>query len=305
MNRQKWDSGLVARTIRQLHEQGVDVSYGSMVKSHQPVVLAARHYFGSYKLAVETAGIDYASIRLRPKWTAVKVIKMVRDAAETGVALNHRAVFDRGDDLGKAAIAASRTRLFGSWDDTLFAAGLDPKKIARQKKWSANTVLHVLSARRSLNQPLNGAAVQKEIPSLYMAAVRWFGSYDQALAAAAINPDQVRLIKKWTRARVVRGLREFQTLHGWISYRSLHRADEALLSATRRFFGTFTQAAGELRLKTTQPAEDRQGWLFLKPEPAVQIGTEIARRNPVAVRQSRNSAPILPDSADIPLLFSA
>src|SRR5437764_703210 len=126
------------------------------------------------------------------------------------------------------------------------------------------------------------------MPSLYMAAVRWFGSYDQALAAAAINPENVRLIKKWTRARVVRGLREFQTLHGWISYRSLHRADEALLSATRRFFGTFTQAAEELRLKTTRPAEDRQGWLFLKPEPAVQIGTQMARRNPIVVRQSRD-----------------
>jgi hypothetical protein len=276
-----------------------------MVKSHQPVVLAARHYFKSYKIAVETAGIDYASIRLRPKWTAVKVIKMVRDAAETGVALNHRAVFDRGDDLGKAAIAAARDRLFGSWDDALFAAGLDPTKIARQKKWSANTVLHVLSARQSLNQPLNGAAVQKEIPSLYMAAVRWFGSYDDALTAAAIDPANVRLIKKWTRSRVVRGLREFQASHGWISYRTLHRGDESLLSATRRFFGTFTKAAEELRLKTTRPMEDRQGWLFITPEPVAVFAQSVTRRSPSAPRNGLQTPSLPPESFTTPMLFSA
>jgi len=301
MIRQKWDSGLVARTIRQLHEQGVDVSYGSMVKSHQALVLAARHYFGSYKLAVETAGIDYASIRLRPKWTAVKVIKMVRDAAETGVPLNHRAVFDRGDDLGKAAIAAARSRLFGSWDDALFAAGLDPDKIARQKKWSANTVLHVLSARRALNQPLNGAAVQKEIPSLYMAASRWFGSYDKALSAAAIDLDHIRLVKKWTRARVVRGLREFQSRHGWISYRTLQRGDEPLLSATRRFFGTFTRAAEELRLKTARPADDFQGWLFTKPE----ANTRVNLPKPAVTRSSRPLHHLPSSGYEMPMLFSA
>ena len=305
MNRQKWDSGLVARTIRQLFEQGEDVSYGKMVKSHQPLVLAARSYFGSYKKAVETAGIDYAAIRLRPKWTAVKVIQLVRDAAENGTALNHRAVFDRGDDLGKAAIAASRDRLFGSWSDALFAAGLNPADIARQKKWSANTVLHVLSARRTLGQPLNGAAVQKEVPSLYMAAMRFFGNYDAALTAAAMNPDEIRRIKRWTRARVVRGLREFQSRHGWISYRSLHRGDESLLSATRRFFGTFTAAAEQLRLNTKRPADDRQGWLFERASTDAAVGHTDAKPRAAIPRAAGRHVPTFDPAVASPMLFSA
>lgn len=273
--RQKWDSGLIVRTIRGLYDAGEDVSYKSMLRRNQPLVLAARfHFKGGYREAVETAGIDYDAIKRCPRWTAAKVIRTIRDAARRGLPLNRDAVTRRKDELGRAAMAAVRERLFGSWNDALFAAGLDPQQVVRRRPWSRISVLHALSTRQRQGLALNGSAIQKEIPSLYFAAVRHFGSYDEALRAAAIDPQQVRRVQRWSRTRINQRLREIQREHGWAGHALLKLLDPGLLSAVRRAYGTYTAAAGQLRLRTRRPLDARQYRLFAETQEVTQEVTQ-------------------------------
>jgi len=57
----KWTKARIIARIRQLHSQGQDISYRGIRAYQQYLLTAARHRenFGSWRAAVEAAGIDY------------------------------------------------------------------------------------------------------------------------------------------------------------------------------------------------------------------------------------------------------
>jgi len=61
LRRHKWTKARVVARIQQLHSQGQDISYRG-IKAYQQYLLTAarrRENFGSWRAAVEAAGIDY------------------------------------------------------------------------------------------------------------------------------------------------------------------------------------------------------------------------------------------------------
>ena len=64
-----WDKPEILRAIKKLQRQKKDLSYNAMTRRMQPLVSAAAYHFGSYRSAVEKAGIDYATVIRRPRWT--------------------------------------------------------------------------------------------------------------------------------------------------------------------------------------------------------------------------------------------
>ena len=64
-----WDKSKIAAALKKLHKQGNDLSYNLLAKKDQSLVSAAAYHFGSYRKAVERAGIDYAEVIRRPRWT--------------------------------------------------------------------------------------------------------------------------------------------------------------------------------------------------------------------------------------------
>lgn len=238
----KWDSGLVVRTIRQYHRQGKDVSYNAMARVYQGLVSAANYYHGNYRAAVKLAGIDYDSIRRKPCWDARRVIKVVRKAHREGKDLNWSRVSVRRDELGWAAKAAIRERLYGNWSDALKAAGLDPSQIGLYRHWSAQDIKRELRRRAKAKQPVNSKVMQNELPGLYGAAVRQFGSYDAAIKQAGLNPADVSQRRDWDRALVRQRLREFEKNFGIVSQVMLRRLDSGLLRAARICYGDLPKA---------------------------------------------------------------
>jgi len=55
--------------LKRLHRARADISYNRMARTAQSLVSAAAIQFGSYRKAVELAGIDYTSVLRRPRWT--------------------------------------------------------------------------------------------------------------------------------------------------------------------------------------------------------------------------------------------
>src|SRR5215207_11523031 len=179
-----WSKAEIIKAIKKLHKAGKDLSYNALARRQQSLVSAAAYHFGSYRVAVEAAGIDYAEVVRRPRWTKPLIIRLIKAAKRRGEDLHWSAVTKRRDELGKAAFASLQPRLFGSWDRALHGAGLDAEEVSRYRKWNKDTIVAELKERAADQDALNSGALQREDPGMHAAAVRHFGSYDQALKAA-------------------------------------------------------------------------------------------------------------------------
>jgi hypothetical protein len=246
-----WDKTSITLAIRKLHKQGEDLSYNALSRKMQSLVSAAAYHFGSYRLAVEKAGVDYEFVVRRPRWTKAAIIKLIKDSKRAGKDLHWSAVTKRRDELGKAAFASLQPRLFGGWDRALHAAGLDADQINRYRKWTKDTIVSELKAKHRDGEPLNSGAIQKEDPGLHAAAVRHFAGYDEALKAAKVDPEKVRQRKIWNKAEVVRQLKAGKKAGNHVSDSAVRREQPALYGAAVRLFGSFTAArtAAGIKLK--------------------------------------------------------
>lgn len=212
---------------------------------------AAAYHFGTYRKAIEAAKINYDQILRRPRWTKPAIIQMIKKARRNGEDLNWSAVSSRRDEMGKAAFAALQRRLFGSWDRALHAAGMDADEISAYRRWSKNDILFELRELHQAREPLNSGTIQAEDPGLHAAAVRYFGSYNEALRAARINPDLVRRRQSWTTARIVTALRAIGRRKRSISNSFIRRENPSLYIAAIRHFGSFARARRAAGLKKT------------------------------------------------------
>jgi hypothetical protein len=237
-----WTNDEIIKALKKFYAQGRDLSYNGMAARQQSLVSAAAYHFGSYRKAVERAGIDYASVTRRPRWTKQSIITLIKNAKRDDEDLHWSAVTQRRDDLGRAAFASLQPRLFGSWDRALTAAGLDADDVNRYRKWNRESVVFDLKSRSKDHEPLNSGAIQREDPGLHAAAVRHFGSYDAALRAAKIDPQKVRERKRWDKAAVIKALKSAKKLGKKLSDSVIRRDQPALYGAAVRMFGSFTAA---------------------------------------------------------------
>jgi hypothetical protein len=237
-----WDKAEILSALKKLHKQGADLSYNQMTRKMQPLISASAYHFGSYRRAVEQAGIDYSQFVRRPRWTKMAIIKLIKEARRASEPLHWSSVSRRRDELGKAAFASLQPRLFGSWDRALHAAGLDADDINRYRKWTKDTIVSELKTRFRESDALNSGAVQKDDPGLHAAAVRYFNGFDQALQASKLDPAKIRQRRIWTRAAVIRELKLAKKPGKRLSDSALRRDQPALYGAAVRLFGSFTAA---------------------------------------------------------------
>lgn len=59
----KWNREKIIKKLKELHRQGKPLNPQYMEKHHLAVKHAAARYFGSYKKAIESIGLDYRQIR--------------------------------------------------------------------------------------------------------------------------------------------------------------------------------------------------------------------------------------------------
>jgi hypothetical protein len=238
-----WTKDEILYSLKKLYKDGKDLSYNALARRKQSLVSAAAYHFGSYRRAVERAGIDYATVVRRPRWTKPAIIQLIKNARRTDQDLHWSAVTKRRDELGRAAFAALQKRLFGSWDRALHGAGLDADEISQYRKWGKDSIVFELKSRYREHEPLNSGAVQKEDPGLHAAAVRHFGTYDNALRAAKVNPSKIRRRQRWSKEEVGKQLKAFARKHS-LTDAALRQHAPALYGAVLRFFKSVAGARG-------------------------------------------------------------
>jgi hypothetical protein len=135
------------------------------------------------------------------KWTRDDIIRQVLDREAKGLSLTTGGRSGLPNGLHAAGI-----RFFGSWRNTLVAAGINPAKTFRRTRWTPNRILAVIRNLSRRRDPLNQQKLLQRHGGLVVAARRHFGSWNGAIMAAGVNPARMRRVNPWTRERVVEAI---------------------------------------------------------------------------------------------------
>lgn len=187
-----WTQTSILAELRRRHRSGATLAHRALREKNRPLANAAAYHFGTYAQALAAAGIDAKIVRKRPLWTKDRIIKAIKAARKAKRDLCWSCVVKRGGPLSRAAFAAIRPTMFGSWARALQVAGVDADGYRRYRTWDRASVAFDLKQRYADDESVNCAAVQNEDPGLYSAAVRYFGRFDLALKAARLVPRKIR-----------------------------------------------------------------------------------------------------------------
>ncbi|MDX6765581.1 MAG: hypothetical protein SFU85_02200 [Candidatus Methylacidiphilales bacterium] len=183
---QNWSKPVIVQKIQELYQQGVDLSFRSMMLSkYNSMVYAAirPNHFGSWKSALTAAGLAPEDIYRYRSWDESTIIDEIRKLKNQGADLSSKTM----DETANPLIATARRR-FGNWGTAVEKAGIDYDSVRRRRRWSREQIVEGIQELRQQGVRLQSGEVRQKAPALFAAACkpRFFGSWRKALQAAAV-----------------------------------------------------------------------------------------------------------------------
>ncbi len=135
-----WPKKRVMSEILKRYRRGVPLNVFWMLRYCRKLYMAGRNRFGSWKKAVQTAGLNYAEIKKQKIfwWTPNRVIYQIKRLERAGIRLSSKFIHLSHGDLFAAA-----TKIFGSWSQAVEAAGIDYR--LHCKIWSSKAFVRKLT----------------------------------------------------------------------------------------------------------------------------------------------------------------
>ena len=192
--KRKWTSERILQRIKELHKGGEDLSHSAAKRNHQYLVVVAinSRFFGSWRDAVEAAGIDYDDVSKHEYWSRERISERIRELYGAGESLSHE---DAKRNHGALVSAASSPRYFGSWGAAIRAAGLDYDEIRKINRWNRDKIINAILALHAEGKSVNNAAMRRMgYRGMMEAANRAenFGSWPDAVRAAGLEHDDAK-----------------------------------------------------------------------------------------------------------------
>jgi len=127
--KQRWTRDEILERIREMNAQGHDLLDPRFKTRNRSLYLAAcaHRYFGSWRRAVEAAGLDHERMRESRVWTQGRILRTIQDLAAQGKPLGWAYIEEHEPGIYRAA---RRKENFGSWAAALQAAGVDGGRAA-------------------------------------------------------------------------------------------------------------------------------------------------------------------------------
>lgn len=165
-----WTEETVIAAIRAEANAGHELSYMRTERRVPALVRAAERVFGSWGAAVHAAGFDYESIRRYRRWTRESVVAKIREWHAKGADLSwHYVSTELDPPLAAAALHAGR---FSCWADALRAAGLNPDKVSKYRRWTLPKIHAELLHLKEQGIPLDRDTLSTEAAGLLAAVYR-------------------------------------------------------------------------------------------------------------------------------------
>jgi hypothetical protein len=182
-----------------MYESGENLNYATVAQEQVALLRAATRYFGSWRHAIEFAGLNYEDIRRYKTWSRDRILERIRELSTQGEDLSWRHVSTTVDP--QLAAAATKRKHFGSWRNAVSAAGLDYRSIRRYREWDESTITQRLRELYEQGIDLNAKNIEEYDITLITAARRRFDSWDQALTAAGLDYKKIVLRTPFKRRR--------------------------------------------------------------------------------------------------------
>src|SRR5512135_468671 len=141
-----------------MFNSGEDLNYASIAQNHVALLRAATRYFGSWRSAVEYAGLNYEDIRKYKMWTRDRILERIRELHAQGEDLSWRHVSTKVDP--QLAAAATKRKHFGSWRAAIESAGLNYADIRRYREWDERAIIDRVQALHAQGADLNAKSME-------------------------------------------------------------------------------------------------------------------------------------------------
>ena len=190
------------------------------------------------------------------KWTAEKIIGIIRRLHEEGVDLSPTGIRKTHSALFSSARSKSH---FGSWRAAVEETGLDYSKIKRgEQVWSLDLVIEGIRKGYEAGQDLLSVDFKNRNKKLYSAACakRYFGSWRKALIAGGLDYDRMRAAHFWSKPKIIDRIRQLDGEGKSLNWSSISETCPGLYRAARRRenFGSWRNA---LKTAGFDPGEPR------------------------------------------------
>ena len=252
----KWTRERIIRQILECEAEGLPLTVGEPGISHA-LYQAGTRIFGSWRNAIQAAGIPLERGRFGEKWPPGRILTIIRNLARRHQPLSAKQLEHRYGSMLPAA-----RRLFGSWSKAVLASGVDPTKLQRVVPWTRERVIEAILTRALRNESLSAQSTQPR--SMVEAGRKFFGSWAAALEAAGVDPkaNAVRPVaplgrtpvvdlatgaepihrrgQPWTREMVVVAIHARLRQQKPLNASALYRDDTALYLAAKRRFGNWS-----------------------------------------------------------------
>ena len=87
-----WNEQLVTEEIRAWQELGKPLYSHYMRQNYQELLAAGIRYFGTWRAAIEAAGIPYDSVRKYRDWSKERIVETIQRLQKEGVDLSFRSM---------------------------------------------------------------------------------------------------------------------------------------------------------------------------------------------------------------------
>ena len=225
-----WDEDRLTKAIRRHARSGHRVS-ASWVKEGDPgLYRAAVRLVGNWTEAIRLAGLDVRDHREPKRWSLERVEAWVLETHASG-----------GDIRSIAAPSGAQARVNQetdyTWSEFVESLGIPYPGQKKRLDWSDDAVLREIRRRRRLGLPLNAEAVVCDVgQALVHQARKRFGSWDEALREAGLEPDRIRKWQVWTHERVIAAIRERAKAGKSLRRKDVFAEDPKLVKAAARKF---------------------------------------------------------------------
>jgi hypothetical protein len=189
-----WTKEKLIAEIKRIHAEGADLSPTAIQTTHSALFSSARSrsHFGSWRSAVEAAGLDYDQLkRVKQRWNREEILERIREMHLQG----HDLLDPRFKVKNRSLyLAACAHRYFGSWRRAVEMAGLDHEAMRESRIWTRTRILRTIQQLSQEGKPLAWAYIEEHEPGIYRAARRKenFGSWAAALQAAGVAKSSQR-----------------------------------------------------------------------------------------------------------------
>jgi len=158
----------VVEELQERQDLGLSLNATAVFQGRPDLHAAAVRRFGSYRLALEEAGLS------DHEWTRDRVVAELR-----------RRAGERGRLSAKQAgpLTGAAQRCFGSYSAACEAAGIE----CGLPPLAPASILYRVRKRVRKNQPIDAASVRRDDPRLYDSARRRFGTWSLAVSAAVLR----------------------------------------------------------------------------------------------------------------------